>query len=279
MSRTLPAAAWIDAHCHLADPRLDACRDSWLQDAQAAGIGEFIQGGVGPDDWDRQAALLRRPPGSPGRFHPVYGLHPVWVAEHGREAAEAALQALAGRLRAGRPTGLGEVGLDHRARIDASTHELQREFFERQLALPEGRDLPLVLHVVRAHEPALKVLEAARSHRTLGGIVHAYTGGWELARRYLDLGFSISVGGKLCFSTGFEKIRRAVVRIPADRLVLETDCPDQPPPAYEDRLNEPRSLLEVARTAAGLRGEKPEELLERSRDNLRRIFGLTDSSR
>jgi TatD DNase family protein len=272
----MKAADFIDAHCHLADPRLDSVRESFIARALQVGVTEFIQGGIGPEDWSRQSALQCQcsQQSPPAMVRKVFGLHPMWIAENGRQAAEEGLRALQARLQQEPPVGLGELGLDHRAQFDSSTYPLQREFMERQLALPEALDLPLVLHVVRAHPEALEVLEAAAVHRAFRGIVHAFTGSWEVAQRYLRLGFSISVGGKLAFPGGFEKLRRAVVRVPADHLVLETDSPDQPPPAYEGRLNEPASLWDVARAAATLRGETPEAVLEKSRDNLRRIFGL-----
>ncbi len=263
---------WIDAHCHLADPRLKAALPEILDRAQKAGVDRFIQGGIDPADWDRQDQLAATRP--PGQILAAFGLHPLWVAENYQDACESALEALIQRLQPGAsgPAALGELGLDHRPRFGPKTRPRQLEFFQRQLELPEGHSLPLILHVVRAHSEALQALKAASSRRPLKGIVHSFSGSFEVARQYLDLGFFISVGGTLVGLQSFEKTAKTVIKLPPDRLVLETDSPDQPPPSYAGRLNEPASLWDVACAVGALRNEAPETVLDRSRSNLEKLF-------
>ena len=263
---------WIDAHCHLADPRLKANLSEIFERAQRAGVDRFVQGGIDPADWDRQESLASARP--PGQILAAFGLHPMWVAENSQDACEAALAELVRRLQPGAsgPAALGELGLDHRPRFAPETRPRQLEFFQRQLELPEGRSLPLILHVVRAHTEALQALKAVSSRRPLQGIVHSFSGSFEVARQYLDLGFFISVGGTMVGLQSFEKTAKTVIKLPPDRLVLETDSPDQPPPSYAGRLNEPASLWEVACAVGSLRNEAPEAVLDRSRSNLEKLF-------
>lgn len=275
---------WIDAHCHLADPRLKADLSEIFERAHRAGVDRFVQGGIDPADWDRQESLASARP--PGQILSAFGLHPMWVAENSQDACESALADLvrrlarpkravetsSGRLPPSAPAALGELGLDHRPRFGVETRPRQLEFFQRQLELPEGRPLPLILHVVRAHAEALQALKAASSRRPLQGIVHSFSGSFEVARQYLDLGFFISVGGTMVGLQSFEKTAKTVIKLPPDRLVLETDSPDQPPPSYAGRLNEPASLWEVACAVGSLRNEAPEAVLDRSRSNLEKLF-------
>ena len=263
---------WIDAHCHLADPRLKAELSGVFERAQRAGVDRFVQGGIDPADWDRQDSLKADRP--PGQILAAFGLHPMWVAENPQDACEAALAELVRRLQPGAssPAALGELGLDHRPRFAPETRPRQLEFFQRQLELPEGRSLPLILHVVRAHTEALQAFKAVSSRRPLQGIVHSFSGSFEVARQYLDLGFFISVGGTMVGLQSFEKTAKTVIKIPPDRLVLETDSPDQPPPSYAGSLNEPASLWEVACAVGSLRNEALEAVLELSRSNLEKLF-------
>lgn len=254
---------FIDAHTHLADPRFEGKLEEVLARSRAAGITAWIQGGVGPEDWDRQLALAARYEG----FHPCLGLHPWWVAAHSEEECRGALERLEALLE--RSVGLGELGLDHGPRWVAA-RERQLRIFREQLALACRRAKPLVLHVVRAHEEALEVLGDIGVPEA-GGIVHSFSGNATFARRYLELGLSISVSGGVG-RKGFETLKRAVVSLPPERLLLETDSPDQG--AQPGELNEPANLLETARALGALRGEDAGELLRKSSGNAKRIFSI-----
>jgi TatD DNase family protein len=131
---------------------------------------------------------------------------------------------------------------------------------------------PLVLHIVRAHGQAISILQPFRAFLR-GGIVHSFSGNRENAKRYLDLGLSLSISGGIA-RRGFESLKKAVAYIPNDRLLVETDSPDQSIAGVDAReLNEPTALLEIARVLAGFRGaQSAEEILKASTLNAERIF-------
>jgi TatD DNase family protein len=193
------------------------------------------------------------------------------------ELLEQALELLPEMLARGSCVALGELGLDYGPRRNPLSREVQLRVFKQQLEIAGMARKPLVLHVVHAHEQALAVLKQVKPAQTFGGLVHAFSGSLELARRYMDLGFSISVGGALA-RPGYQTLKRAIKHIPADRLVIESDAPDFKPVGYEGALggdlNDPGSLPFIAGELGALRGEGGVQLLENSRKNLIRVFGL-----
>jgi TatD DNase family protein len=276
---------YIDAHCHLADPRFAESLDDVLARSREAGIGAWVQGGVDPADWDRQLEIQKK---HPGQIYTSFGLHPWWVARSSKAEFGRALELLAARLR--QADGLGELGLDYGPKLEmkleasvGDTRAWQRDAFERQLGLLEANPKPLVLHVVRAHEDALKILQKYSKGGIFerGGLVHSFSGPREIAQKYLDLGLSLSISGGIV-RKGFETLKRAVSYIPLDRLLVETDSPDQglPDQSSKGELNEPTALIEIAHAIAKLRskhgGESAERILEQSARNITRIFGGHD---
>src|SRR6185437_5725939 len=118
---------WIDAHCHLSDPRLGPVIGQFLKRAREAGIRRFIQGGVSPEDWLRQRALADSEEG----IFCSFGLHPWWVASHTPDEFQTALESLGEWLPGA--IALGELGLDYGKRCPDESRPLQKEAFERQL--------------------------------------------------------------------------------------------------------------------------------------------------
>lgn len=287
---------YIDAHCHLADPRLDSVRERVLEESAKQGVGGYVQGGVDPEDWERQLALKAK---YPDRIYCSFGLHPWWVAElaHLEEAAfqresVRALELLDRSVAMPEAVALGELGLDFGKRTSESTHGRQRVVFIQQLEIARRHGKPLVLHIVRAHDEAIRILKE-HGVPTRGGIVHSFSGNGRAAREYLDLGLSLSISGAIT-GKGFENLKRAVVKTPLQRLMIESDAPDQKPAPCQGRpdglpgeLNDPASIRVIAAALSRMRDSQlhpsrfqlsgdrgAEALLAQSTENVRRMFGL-----
>jgi TatD DNase family protein len=226
----------IDSHCHLADPRLAGQANEAITRSITHGVSVFIQGGVGPEDWAAQASLAAQ---WPGQVIPCFGLHPYWVAAHSRSECEVALENLEARL--DESIGLGECGLDFREKIltsgqppqtpgNARSHQI--EFFLRQVALANRHNKVPVFHIVHAHEEALTELKSGPALRP-EGIVHAFHGAPGLARRYMELGLSLSIGAAVIQTNADGsprslKFHETIASTPLECLLLESDSPDQP---------------------------------------------------
>lgn len=268
------ASLWIDSHCHMADQRAETCLESWLTEAQSRGLGFFVQGGVSPEDWNRQEFLAKKYKNLIGLS---FGLHPYWVAEQSRESCDQAMDLLA--LKISQALILGETGLDFRPQIlkeDENGKEKQISFFEMQLELAETASKPVVLHLVQAHEESLQVLDiwGVPSRK---GFIHSFNGSAQKAEDFLNRGLLISVGGPLVRPEN-QRLKQAVQMIPLDFLLLETDSPDQPPPHYSGQLNPLVSLFEVAAEVARIKGISESEVLDISRENLKNLLKLKEDS-
>ncbi len=259
---------WVDAHGHLADPRWDGQQDAIIEEARARGIHFFMQGGVGPEDWEKQKALHARYPSHIGL---CFGLHPYWVADHDEDECEDALNLLARMLP--EAMGLGEAGLDFRPNIMKDSQERQIGVFEDQLELAHISNRPVVLHIVQAHEQSLMVMDLFGLPQEKG-MVHSFNGSAHKAQDFLNRGLFLSVGGPVCRPDN-QKLHQAVKEIPLEFLLIESDSPDQGPPAYKGRLNPPESIWEVAKTIGELKTLDPLEILDITTGNFHRLFGVT----
>lgn len=252
---------WWDAHSHWADSRLDSTRDEWIKTALNAGLEFTLMGGVGPEDWKKQKQLKLKHPDLLGL---CFGLHPEWVASRSELELNEALDLLSKEV--SQAQALGETGLDLRPQFEESL-DLQMEAFEAQLEMAKVAHKPVVLHLVRAHEEAMKAFQFFEPPPR-GALVHSFNGSWPQAQDYLDMGFLISVGGPLLKPENF-KLFEVVQRIPENFLVIETDLPDQAWGPYRGSMNPPESLLAVAGKVAQIRKISQEDVLHFTTQNLK----------
>lgn len=269
MSSALQPGPWIDGHSHWSSPKLDSDRDQFYQNALEAGICYFIQGGVEPGDWERQLKLKKQ---YPDRLGSCFGLHPEWISSVGEEEAEKALNLLPQYLP--KALALGECGLDFRPFIVKDSFDLQMEYFQLQLEMAGFLKKPVVLHIVQAFEESLKILDFESLPRK--GYLHGFNGSAHKAKAYVERGWAISVGASLLRSDN-ERLRQAVKEIPFEYLIIETDSPDQPPPDLMGKINPFTTLIRVAEEVARIRQSSFSEVLDISKENLKRILGIQES--
>ncbi len=182
------------------------------------------------------------------------GIHPWWPQPGFLEALPGALDSACA---------IGETGLDHHRARDPQTQALQRRLLDAHLALAAERDLPVVLHHVRATSTVLDAVEASGVRR---GVLHAFVRG--------DVDRALALGLHLSFGTDVVRSPRALQRageVPLDRILFESDAPDRP---LEGDRGEPAHVIDLVTRVAERRGMEPEALLANSGDNARRLFGL-----
>lgn len=255
---------WWDAHSHWTDSRLDACREAWILQAKSLGFEFSLMGGVNPEDWEKQKNLDQK---YPGFFGLCFGLHPEWVSKLSFVELEDQLQLLSEQIHLS--LALGETGLDLRPQFENS-FEIQMEAFEAQLNIAKVADLPVVYHIVRAFDEAIRTFDFCGVPQR-GGLVHSFNGSWPEAQKYLDLGLHISIGGTLLKAKN-DRLKEVVRHTPKDRLLIETDLPDQSWGEFQGSLNPPDSLLSVARAVSEIRKVSLDEVLQFNRTNLKTLL-------
>jgi len=250
----------VDSHVHLDDPKFDADRDAVIERARAAGVERMmaIGTGNGPSDLDVAVRMADRYP----FLYATIGVHPH-DASKATDETWTRMRSLAGHSKV---LAVGEIGLDYH--YDFSPRDVQRAVFEQQLALAAEFARPIVIHTREAWDDTLAIL---RAHWRGGGIMHCFTGDETQARQALDLGFHLSFGGVLTFPKA-ESVRQAARIAPADRILVETDCPYLAPVPHRGKRNEPAFVVETARRLAEVRGVTIETMAESTTRNFEQLL-------
>ena len=259
---------WIDIGSNLTHSSFDADREAVLERAREAGVTRQIVTGA---DAAGSAAAAELAAAHPGVLWSTAGVHP-----HHAAGFDAAAHARLGELLALRPVvAVGECGLDYFR--DFSPREAQRAAFAAQLQIAADVRKPVFLHQRDAHADFRAILADFRG-RLAGGVAHCFTGGAAELEDYLDLGLHIGITGWICDERRGAHLREVVARIPADRLMVETDAPyllpRDLPVKPSSRRNEPCHLPHVARAVAAARGEPIESLARTTTRNAESLFGL-----
>jgi TatD DNase family protein len=207
---------YFDAHCHLQDERLLPHLDAALARAVQAGVASMMCCGSSEADWPLLPDLARRFPG----VRVAFGLHPWYV----HERTPAWLDTLAASLQ-GTPSTVGEIGLDHA--LDKSTFAAQEEVFLAQIRLAGQLARPVSIHCRRAWGRLMELLDE-KGWPAAGFVLHSYSGSAELVQSLVRRGAFFSFSGAITFEQN-RRGREAVVAVPADRLLIETDAPDLAP--------------------------------------------------
>lgn len=252
-----------DTHAHL--DHADAPVADLLARARAAGVEAWLLPGVSPESWARTAAVAAAHPG----VRLALGVHPQVVRDLSDAELDDALAALPGLLRRHGAVAVGEIGLDHLHDRDPAQRARQRRVWEAQLDVAAALDLPVLLHCVKAHGAMLGWL---RPRGAVRGVMHAYSGSAELVRDWVALGLHVSFAGALTLP-GARRAPEACRAVPPERLLVETDAPYQTPWPHRGEANRPERLVDVVRAVAAVRGEAPEAVAERTRENALALFG------
>lgn len=250
----------IDTHCHLNDPAFAEILPAVIARAKAAGVQACVVPAYDRASLQRTAELGLQ---YPGYIFPAYGLHP-WFVSQGLDSA-----GLRGYLAQPGAVAVGEIGLDFFPECPLPAAQVPA--FKLQLALAAELGLPVVLHCRKAHDALYKLVAAYKGRLT--GVLHSFSGGRDLALRFIELGFCIAFSGSVTRATA-KKYHKAAAEIPLEYLLLETDAPSIATDTTVASQVEPRHAVEVAARIAGLRGCSFEEIAQATTANARRLFGL-----
>lgn len=253
----------IDSHAHLDGEKFADDRAAVVERALAAGVVKIITMGDSLESSARSVALAER-------FEPIYaavGVHP----EEAQPMTAATDEQLAAWAAQEKVVAIGEIGLDYYWEKDEEKRALQRAIFVRQLDLARQLRLPVCIHDREAHGDMMKILKT--EGRGLRGVLHCYSGSWEMAAELLKGDWYFGIDGPLTYKNA-AKLPEIVQRLPAERILVETDSPYLSPMPFRGKRNEPAHVLYVAKKAAELRGESLEAFARATRENTRDLYGI-----
>lgn len=250
----------IDTHCHIDVEEFAADREAVLTRSRQAGVTRLVVPAVMAQGWRHLLDLCRREQG----LLPALGLHPVYLDRH----HDADVEALAEWVARERPIAIGEIGLDFF--VTELDRQRQQRLFEAQLQVARDANLPVILHVRKAHDQVLATLKRLRVR---GGIAHAFNGSLQQAQQYIDLGFKLGFGGMLTYERS-NKLRALARKLPLEALVLETDAPDLTVAAHHGERNSPEYLPDCLRALAEVRDADPEAVAHATSRNAEQVLNL-----
>ena len=249
----------IDSHVNLHAPQFDEDREAVIARARAAGVGLMVT----ISDRLSNGDAIRRLAKAPDIWRTV-GVHP----HEAKDYSELRPQTLIELAADPKVVGIGETGLDFHYNL--SPQDVQADVFRAHIDAARRTDLPLVVHTREADTTMAEILEAEHSRGPFRILMHCYTSGADLARRMAALGAWFSVSGIATFKAAGE-VRAVIADMPADRIIVETDCPYLAPVPMRGRRNEPAFLPHVLAALAGVRGWS---ILEAEQRTERAFFDL-----
>jgi len=256
-----PHLILVDSHAHLDDPKLAAEEGEVLRRAGEAGVAHVVAVGADVASSRRAVEIARRVP----QVSATVGVHPHDAAT----VTEGDWQGLRSLAASGRVVAVGECGLDFFR--DLSPRDVQRAVFARHLAMARELGLPVVVHCRDAYEECLSILQSELA-TPIRGVLHCFQGDAAVARRALDLGLHLGIGGMLTFPRE-EALRGVVRRLPLGRLLVETDAPYLTPRPKRGR-NEPAYVRLVAECLAQVLGVSLGDVAGATAANAQRVFRL-----
>lgn len=251
----------IDSHCHLDFQAFDADRENVLENCKNQGVEHVVIPGVTANTWQALIDLCKQH----SMLHFALGMHPIFLNQHRAEN----INELDRLLEQHSVIAVGEIGLDFF--VKELNQNQQISLFDAQLTLAKKHDLPVILHVRKAHDQTIALL---KKHQIKGGIAHAFNGSIQQAHHYIDLGFKLGFGGMLTYERS-RKLRQLAKELPLESIVLETDSPDMTVEQHRGNRNSPEYLPMILDALSDIRQQDKETIAATTTQNTRDVFQLT----
>ena len=251
----------IDSHVNLHAPQFDEDRDAVIARAREAGVGLMVEISDKLSTFEATHALAM----AHDDIWATVGVHPHEAKDYA-DLTAARLVGLAARPRV---VGIGECGLDFH--YDLSPRDVQAAVFRQHIEAARRTGLPLVVHTREADAVMADILSEEQARAPFRFLMHCYTSGPELAEKAAELGAWFSVSGIATFKAAAE-VREIIAAMPADRIIVETDCPYLAPVPHRGRRNEPAYVGHVLDKLAEIRGWSRDEAEARTTDAFFALF-------
>lgn len=254
----------FDTHAHYDDEAFDEDRDALLRSMKEQGVDFVVNIGASIASNEDTLALTKKYP----FLYGAIGVHP---SESG-ELDETTFLRIKELVREEKIVAVGEIGLDYY--WDTPSRDIQKKWFYKQMDLAREVKLPAIIHSRDAAKDTLDFIKDA-SLQEVGGVIHCFSYGKEIAKEYLDLGFYLGIGGVITFKNA-KKLKEVVEYAPIEQLVLETDCPYLSPEPYRGKRNSSLNLTYVAKEIANIKQMDYDKVLEITYHNAQVMYKMIE---
>jgi len=251
---------YFDTHAHYCDKRFNEDRDELLVSMPDAGVSLILNSGSSLRSSKLSLELADKYP----FIYASIGVHP----HDAKSMTDDTITELEELLSFPKAVAAGEIGLDYH--YDFSPRNVQRERFREQLELARRLNKPVIIH---ERESLQDTLEIVSEYKDLTGVFHCFSGSWETAKTILDMGWFLSFTGVITFKNA-RRALEVLEKMPADRIMLETDCPYLAPDPKRGRRNSSLYLPYIAEKVADVRGLSVEEVAKLTTENGKRFFRI-----
>ncbi len=254
---------YFDSHCHLDHIDLSEFNNDFnelLSRIRENRVDEMLCIGINLESFEEMYQLVRDRPG----IYATVGVHPGY-----EKVTEPEVDQLVELAQQDKIVAIGETGLDY---YHTDGPQWQRNRFRTHIEAAIAANKPLVIHTREAKKDTIQIMQDHDAQR-VGGVMHCFTEDWEMAKQALDMGFYISISGIVTFKQG-ENVREVARKVPADRLLIETDSPWLAPVPYRGKTNFPGHVRFVAEKVAEVRQTDLETIASQTTRNARKLFSI-----
>jgi TatD DNase family protein len=252
----------IDTHAHLEMPEFKKDLEGVIQRAKVAGVEYIFTVGTEKKDWKRALEIANTHPS----IYAILGVHP----HNAKEIDDQTYPLLKDLCKNEKVKAYGEIGLDFFRNL--SPRETQLKRFREQIGLAKELGLPIIIHDREAHQETVEILKSEKAD-VCGGIIHCFSGDYEMAKACMDMGFYISIPGSITFKNA-ESFREIVKRISLNSLLVETDAPFLTPEPFRGKRNEPSYVRYTAQKVAEIKKVSFDKVAEASTKNAFKVYRM-----
>lgn len=251
----------FDTHAHYDDERFSEDSEELLSSLEDKGITGVISCGVNAESSKANLRLAEKYP----FIYAAVGYHGLNTGD----LTDDYLDILKGLIKNEKVVAIGEIGLDYH--YEKETRDIQIVIFREQIELANEYNLPVIVHDREAHEDTLNILKELKPK----GVVHCFSGSVEMAKEIVKIGMYIGLGGAVTFKNAVKPVEVAKF-VPADRLLVETDCPYMTPVPFRGKRNDSSLIPYTAGKIAEIRGVTAQEILDLTAENARELFCISN---
>ncbi len=254
----------FETHAHYDDERFSSDREALLIEAKNSGIGKIINVGASIES-TRQTLDMAK---AYDWVYAAVGVHPSEISDLNEET----FAWLKEQTSFEKTIAIGEIGLDYYYEKEEDIQKSQRYWFRRQMELGQECDLPVIIHSRDADSDTMEILQEYHNENTRG-VIHCYSYSAQMAEQFIDMGYSIGIGGVITFKNA-RKLIETVEAIPLEKILLETDCPYMAPEPHRGKRNSSLYLPYIADKIAEIKGISSEEVRQVTWENAMKLFQL-----